>query len=151
RKSQTENDLNDELRYHIDRQTEQNIRLGMSRDEAQQRALKSFGGVEQAKESSRDARGLQWIEELRQDLRYGARTLLKSPGSTCVVVLTFALEIGSNAALFPVVNGVLLNPLPYPEPDRIMTLHQSKPNFATGAIPFPNFLDWQRENKTFSA
>ena len=86
-----------------------------------------------------------------QDLRYGIRMLVKNPGFTAVVVLTLALGIGANAALFSVVNGVLLNPLPYPEPDQLVTLHQSKPNFDAGAIPYPNFRDLQKENETFSA
>ena len=90
-------------------------------------------------------------DEMFQDLRYGARMLMKNPGFTAVIVLTLALGIGANAALFSVVNGVLLNPLPYPQPDQLITLHQSKPNFATGAIPYPNFLDWKKENQTFSA
>jgi predicted permease len=85
-----------------------------------------------------------------QDLRYGARMLLKHPAFTAVVVLTLALGIGANTALFSVVNGVLLNPLPYPQPDQLITLHQSKPNFQAGAIPYPNFRDLQTENQTFS-
>jgi predicted permease len=86
-----------------------------------------------------------------QDLRLGLRMLLKNPGFSAVVVLTLALGIGANVALFSVVNGVLLNPLPFPQPDQLVTLDQSKPNFDMGAIPYPNFRDLQKENRTFSA
>lgn len=86
-----------------------------------------------------------------QDLRIGLRMLLKNPGFTVVVVATLALGIGANVALFSVINSVLLNPLPFPQPDQLVTLDQSKPNFDMGAIPYPNFQDLQRENQTFSA
>jgi predicted permease len=88
---------------------------------------------------------------LAQDLRYGLRSMLKNPGFTAVVLVMLALGIGANTAIFSVVNSVLLNPLTYPEPDQLVTLHQSKPNFETGAIPYPNFRDMREQNRTFSA
>jgi predicted permease len=93
----------------------------------------------------------QIFETIWQDIRYGIRQLVKNPGFTAVAVLTLALGIGANAALFSVVNGVLLSPLPYPQPEQLVMLHQSKPNFDRGAIPYPNFRDWQKQNQTFSA
>ena len=86
-----------------------------------------------------------------QDLRHAGRQFLKTPGLTAVVVITIALGVGANTGLFSVVNGVLLNPLPYPQPEQLVTLHESKPNFETGSISYPNFRDWQKDNHTFSA
>ena len=151
RKREMERELDEEMRYHLERDIEQNVQSGMTPEEARSAALRAFGGMERAKEECREARGVKFIEELWQDLRYGLRLMNRSPGFTAVVVVTFALGIAANAVIFSVVNGVLLKPLPYPHPDQLVTLHQSKPNFETGAIPYPNFLDLRRENRTFSA
>ena len=87
----------------------------------------------------------------RQDLRFALRQLRKSPGFSAIAVLTLALGIGANTSLFSVVNGVLLNPLPYANPEQLVTLHESKPNFQNGSISYPNFRDWRKENHTFSS
>ncbi len=91
------------------------------------------------------------MQSLRQDVQYGLRTLLKAPGFTSIAVVTLALGIGANTALFTVVNGILLNPLPYREPDRLVALYARTKEFPRSSISYPNFLDWQRENRSFSA
>ncbi|HWI19492.1 MAG TPA: ABC transporter permease [Vicinamibacterales bacterium] len=119
--------LNAEVRFHIEMETEKNIRLGMSPDDARRAALRSFGPMEKHKEDTRDARGISWLENLAADLRYGARALVKHPGYALLAVLTLGLGIGANTAIFSVINGVLLKPLPYERGDRLVVLQQSRP------------------------
>src|ERR1700722_6165300 len=124
---------------------------GETEDQARSAVLREFGGVELAKETARDTWGWRWFEDFLVDVHYGLRTLRKNAGYTAIAVLTLALGIGANTALFSVVNGVLLNPLPYKNPEQLVWLAESKPNFATGSISLPNFRDWQHNNRTFSS
>src|SRR5262245_10478093 len=152
RKRRAERELDDELRYHIEQQVEQNIRLGMNPDEARYAALKAFGGVEQAKELSRDARGVRWLEELWQDLHYGSRMLATNPGFTAVAVITLALGIGANSVIFSFFNGVLLRPLPFQRPERLVLLDEIATNRegVSLGVSWPNYLDWRAQNQVFS-
>ncbi len=142
--------LDEELRFHLDRQREKYIQAGLSPEEARRRVRLDFGGATQITEECRDARGTQALEALRQDLRYGFRTLRKNPGFTCVALITLALAIGANTAIFSVVYGALLRPLPYAEPDRLIVLNETHPRIGTISVSYPNFLDWRVQNHVFS-
>ncbi len=124
RRSQVELELDEELRGHIERQTEQNIRSGMNTEEARSAARRAFGGVEQAKERSRDARGVRWLEDITRDLRYGVRMLMKTPGVTLIAIFTLAMGIGVNTAIFSIINTAFFRPLPVPESDRIVWIQE---------------------------
>ena len=119
--------LNAEVRFHVEMETEKNIKLGMSPEDARLKALRSFGPMEKHKEETRDARGVSALETLTADLRYGARALFKHPGYALLAVLTLGLGIGANTAIFSVINGVLLKPLPYEHGDRLVIVQQSRP------------------------
>ncbi|HEU0175758.1 MAG TPA: ABC transporter permease [Blastocatellia bacterium] len=151
RRSQAERELDEELRYHIEQQTEQNIRLGMNPEEARHAARKAFGGVEQAKERSRDARGVRWIEDLWQDLRYGARMLLKSPGFTLVAAITLGLGIGANTTIFSAIDSLILHPFALPNQSRLVVIYER--NLGVGitrnGVAPGNLRDWSTQSQTF--
>jgi predicted permease len=151
RRENWEREMREELRFHVEQQTAANIAAGMPREEARRQAALEFGGSEAVKEDCREQRRGFWLETVITDVRYGARMMARSPGFTIVAILTLALGIGANTAIFSVVNGVLLNPLPFPQSEQLVTLSESKPNFATGSISYLNFRDWQRSNHTFSS
>ena len=116
-----------EVRFHIEMETEKNIALGMSPEDARRKAMRSFGPMEKHKEEVREARGVSWFENLVADIRYGARALVTHPGYALLAVLTLGLGIGANTAIFSVINGVLLKPLPYEHGDRLVIVQQSRP------------------------
>ncbi|HXH48346.1 MAG TPA: ABC transporter permease [Terriglobia bacterium] len=119
-KKRAEQEMDDELRFHLEKQTEQNIARGMSEEEARFAALRTFGNVGHVKEECRDTWGARFIQELAADFRYGLRQLRRNPGFTVVAVLTLALGIGANAAIFSVLYRNLIRPLPYPNADRLV-------------------------------
>ena len=149
-KRKREKELEEEMRSHLEMAARERVERGVAEGEAASAVRREFGNLELVKETTRDAWGRGFLDRLMQDLQFGMRMLAKSPGFTAVAILTLALGIGANTALFSVVNGVLLNPLPYPHPEQLVWLAESKPNFDTGSISFPNFKDWRKQNQTFS-
>jgi putative ABC transport system permease protein len=142
-----EADLEQELREHLEHQVEKYVQAGMSRAEAERLAKIKLGGLEQVKEECRDSWGVRLITELVEDLRYGVRQLRRNPGFTAVAIITLALGIGANTAVFSVVRSVLLSRLPYSDPDRLVCIAQVPDLAALAAIP--DYLHWRDQNQVF--
>ena len=139
-----ERELTRELTAHLRQLEDEFVRKGLSREEARLAARRAFGGVEQAKESQRDARSIRWLDELRQNVRYAVRTLRRAPGFTAVAVLTLALGIGANTVMFGLINATMLQQLPFPDPARLATLWQTsvKGRGDFNIVSMPNYRDW---------
>src|SRR5207245_1338010 len=151
RRRKMEDQLEKELRFHLDEHASELIARGLSPDEARRRARLALGGPEQVKENCRDARGTRWLEDLLQDFRYTLRSLRKRPGFAAVALVTLALGIGATTVMFTVINGVLLKPLSYPEPERLVTLHeQIEKDGVEWAFAYLNFVDCKRESRSLA-
>jgi putative ABC transport system permease protein len=146
-------DFQRELDDHLEMLTTEGIRRGLTREEALREARVRLGGMTQLRETNRELRGLPFLDTLFQDVRYGLRTLRKSAGFTTVAVLTLALGIGANTAIFSVIRAVLLSPLPYDKPDRIVLVWESNPaaGFNQFAVAPPNYVDWHRDSSSFES
>ncbi len=145
RKEELNQELSDELAFHLDKQIEQNMAAGMSVEEARYAALRSFGGVEQVKEDCREAWGVRFIDTLFHDLRSALRLLAKNPGFTAMAVLTLALGLAAVSTIFAVVETVLLRPLDYPHPERIFSISQALPSLIPGPtiVNLGEFRRWE--------
>jgi putative ABC transport system permease protein len=153
RKPAVESELDAELKYHVERQMEMNMSKGMDPEEAKRAAILSVGGVEPLKEECRDARQGRIVEALLQDVKYGLRVLRKNPGFSLAAILTLALGIGANTAIFSLVYGVLLRPLPYQNGGQLVVLHQQN---TKAAIPNINFsykeiTDYRQQSHTLES
>ena len=151
RRNTAEKELGSELRFHIERQVEENIAAGMPPKEARRAAIREFGGVEQAKEECRDARRVNYLENLTKDIRYGFRMLRKSPSFTFFAVAVLALGIAANSAIFSIADAVLVRPLPYADSNRLVIVWEEASAYGFPKnTPAPgNFSDWKSRNQVF--
>ncbi|HSM36442.1 MAG TPA: permease prefix domain 1-containing protein, partial [Longimicrobiales bacterium] len=145
-------DLDEEIRHHIELEVEDGVRSGLSEAEARRRALLAFGGVERHREAARDQRGTFLLEEIRRDIGLALRGMRRNPGFATVAILTLALGIGANAAIFSVVNGVLLRPAPFPDADRLAMVWETDRSSNTAREPssIPDFADFQARSQQFT-
>ena len=153
RASRIDRDLDEELRFHVEERARDLTARGLDRDAADAQAVRELGAPLRHREASRDIMLMPWLESVFQDLRYGVRTLRKSPGFTAVAAITLALGVGANTAIFSVVNAVMLRPLPYKDADRLVRLWESNHRIgrARSSVSAPNFLDWRTQVHAFAS
>ena len=153
RKGDVEQELSDELAYALDALVEKKITEGLSEVEARRQAAIELGGVEQLKEKVREAKAGYYMEGVVRDLRYAGRMFFKNPGFTAVAIIALALGIGANTAIFSLVNGVLLRPLPFPDAERIIYFEGKNPaaGITESNISFLDFTDWSQQTDLFAS
>jgi hypothetical protein len=154
RRRRLEQDLARELGDHIDRRTRELMQQGLTESHARRQAAIDMGGIPQVQEEVRDTWSWRWLDALARDVRYSTRALVRQPGFTVAAVLSLALAIGANTAIFSVIRGVLLKPLPYPAAHELVTVWQDlrakggpEDEWATPG----NFVDWRAESRVFSS
>jgi putative ABC transport system permease protein len=150
-KGRTEEELDDEIRFHLEMQTGDNQRAGMNPEEARRAAMRSFGGIDPMKETFREQRTFPWTATVIHDVRHGLRLLYRRPGFAIAAILSLALGIGLTTAIFTVLNAVALRPLPYPQADRLIWMTQVLKMNSTDEVTITaHFLEWRRQSRTFT-
>jgi putative ABC transport system permease protein len=154
RKDQLDDELDDELRFHLDMETEDLVRRGLTEEAARRTARIRLGDAHRIKEAHRDARGVPAVESLAQDLQFALRGLGRRPGFVVAATLSLALGIGANTAIFSIINAVILQPMPYPRPDRLVNVWETmtwQGSATWGSVSVPNLEDWRAQNTVFEA
>src|SRR4051812_27202821 len=151
KKRRLERELESEVRAHLELAERDAMEAGLSPAEARAAARRNFGGIEQMKEVHRDSRSLPWMETVARDVRYGFASLTRDPGFASVAIGVLALGIGANTAMFSLVDAVLLKPLPFPEPEKIVQVWEAPRPGSRNGISALNFVDWRRMNTVFDS
>jgi putative ABC transport system permease protein len=150
RRNQVERELTQELQFHLEQKTQEYVAIGLTTDDARRKAHREFGGLELSKENCRDTRRVSYIQDLLQDTVFGLRMLRNSRAFALVAMLTLALGIGANTAMFSVIHGVLLRPLPFPKQDQLMILFEKNGDGTRSNTSWATFMDWNRLNHSFT-